>query len=71
MNLICPKCRSGHVKCVKCGALYLCGEASHCPREACQAMNSPLDCLCGSIATSDLKGVQPYSHKTLKFILQE
>lgn len=68
MALICPECMDTRIKCVTCGEFYKAGLHAHCLKASCQSMNSPLDCLCGYIATEDLKGLKNYTGKIIAFI---
>ena len=65
---VCPMCESVTAVCPECGKTFDHGEASQCDESACKVMNTPLDCICGFVVSSDCKGVLDFENKFIEYL---
>ncbi len=63
----CPKCSSSYVRCAECSKTFKHGTASHCDKIKCKAVNAPLDCQCGFVASQNLDGVLDYDMNLIAY----
>ena len=64
----CRKCGSKFGRCAECGKIYRHGTASHCIKQECVQVNSPIDCVCGLVVSQDKKGVLDFEMNLHTFI---